>query len=929
MANFNLWSRLPNFFSTASGPVNGEDWGYSNVSDGGAPIWVDTETPAASYAPGQPENYTIVLTSQDWLGDEQSLVTVTTEANIVNPFSSKSASFGNMGAGTIFSSNATTGTGGVLYWKASTTVGDYALEFQPITTTYVTAPSSGPNTVLSGAPVTMDAAIASPTDWTFEAGSATTLVLAYTTAVTSTTENLWYQGFNNAGSATTAPVKVASDIPDSSQFYVAYTSSGGYGYRFTVIDGAETGVYGGSFNAATGALGAPTELIAIPSFTSLTGLESRLLSSGSSLRFVEGVESGQDVLQAFVSATSTPSASFALTSADDQFAITSVYDPGNGQLDYTVLAYTDNNKVHLELLNASGNQIGADYVVADLTSFDRLHTLTGSGLGSDTRVELDYTATDPSGGNEIEGVIYDTATGPYVYTLGSAGNNEYDGSPFDDTITDAPGVYFVDGGGGTDTFVATMFTPSEVSVTINPQGNVVMSDGKGDVDKLKRFSIIELSGATIAISGNTLTQTNTDGSEVVSTFNITGQNYTTTIKTLDKNGNKTSLEYEGMTGTPYDAITYFFSGTAATGYTKSGWDTFYTGQSSGLAQIDFDGSGNLVEELYEYGGTTNGALASLEIDYVAGQEADSLYTYVGPGGSSFTQAVYEFDNNNNYVGATYTFTGQTYDKVQASFTTGTSPKLTETTYSDYTGTGGPNDVSYFYTTAGALTGVQETFTGITGQAYTSDSVLYNASGVAIASQYQGYTTKPFSTLTYFDNSSGATQEIVRDFSTGGSIDGQVYDSNQTIDNASNALLATTYHLDNGGNMYVGLGSNETSPTFGGSGVTPNAAELAYAAPGGDWTITGGGTGETFSFASLFNTAAITDYGASVTAKAPDQITLAASDFGGWTTFFGEGVASGAGGANTTFTSTVTGDKLTLDGVTLAQLGSMSGDFHFV
>jgi hypothetical protein len=51
--------------------------------------------------------------------------------------------------------------------------------------------------------------------------------------------------------------------------------------------------------------------------------------------------------------------------------------------------------------------------------------------------------------------------------------------------------------------------------------------------------------------------------------------------------------------------------------------------------------------------------------------------------------------------------------------------------------------------------------------------------------------------------------------------------------------------------------------------------------------------------------------------------------GDWQTFYADGAASGAGGANTTFTSAVTGDKLTLDGVTLAQLGNMSADFKFV
>jgi hypothetical protein len=467
--------------------------------------------------------------------------------------------------------------------------------------------------------------------------------------------------------------------------------------------------------------------------------------------------------------------------------------------------------------------------------------------------------------------------------------------------------------------------------------------------------------------------------------NITGQSYTTTVKSYDADGDRTAIEYAGYIGQPYHAIIYDYTGTAASGYVLTGWkvlysnqpsdltevdfsaagdivaedfsgaggqglysslrydlsgtsaggyhntgvSAFYSNQSSGLAEVDYDGGGDLTRELYSYPSAGAGALMGIEIDYVTGEMADSLYTYVGPGGSSFTRAVYEYDHHNAYVGATYTFTGQTYREVQASFTSGASPKLTETTYSQSTGVGGPSEVSYFYPASGALPAVQETFSGIAGQAYTSDTVLYDGAGVAIASRYQGYATKPFSTLTYFDNSSGATQEIARDFSTAsGSVGGRPYDAYQTIDNAANVLLATAYRLDDGDNAYVGTASNETSPTLGGAGAGANAAELGYALSGGDWLITGGGSNETFNFAALFDTAEITDYGASVSAGAPDKINLAASDFANWQNFFADGAASGVGGVDTTFTSTTTGDKLTLDGATLAQVQKLSADFHF-
>ena len=226
-----------------------------------------------------------------------------------------------------------------------------------------------------------------------------------------------------------------------------------------------------TFNVTTGALGAATEILPLPSFTSISEVTERpALSSGSSLQFVEGVVNGQAVIQAFMNSGSTPTASFNLTSASDQFATADVEDINDDNLDDTVLIYTDDNQVHLELLNQNGVQIGSDFIVPGLTSFDQIETLTGaSGTANypDTRVEIDYTVADPSGGTEVEGVIYDTVGAPTAYTidgtdstLGNGGNGEYSGTPFNDTISDAPGNYTVNGGGGDDI---------SSSITMNPR----------------------------------------------------------------------------------------------------------------------------------------------------------------------------------------------------------------------------------------------------------------------------------------------------------------------------------------------------------------------------------------------------------------------------------------------------------------------------
>jgi hypothetical protein len=93
--------------------------------------------------------------------------------------------------------------------------------------------------------------------------------------------------------------------------------------------------------------------------------------------------------------------------------------------------------------------------------------------------------------------------------------------------------------------------------------------------------------------------------------------------------------------------------------------------------------------------------------------------------------------------------------------------------------------------------------------------------------------------------------------------------------------------------------------------------------GGDWTITGGETSESFTFAALFNTAEITDYGAAFNASKTDVVSVSTMDFANWQKMLGDAATSGAGGVNTTFISTTTGDKLTLDDVTVAQLTALT------
>jgi T5SS/PEP-CTERM-associated repeat protein len=890
---FNLWSTLPDFFSTSSGPVNGDDWATSNVTGGGEPIWVETETPASAYALGSPGDYTIVITSQDWLGTEQPLVAVATDTNIVDPFGSGPNQIGNLGAAAIFSSNGTTGNGAVLYWANSSTAGDYAVEFQPITTTYVTAPSVGPNTVLSGSPVTLLSAVADPTSWTFSNSTPTSFVFAYTTAASSTTENLWFQAFTNEGVATTAGVEVAANIPDSTQYYISY-GGGSYGYRYTVVNGSATGLYGGTFNDATGALGAASEILSLPSFTSFSGVVSRpSLSSGDSLRFLEGVEDGQAVIQAFVNSNASPTVTFNLASANDPFATTDVYDPNDGQLDYTVVVYTDNNQVHLELLNENGTQIGSDFVVPGLTSFDRIHTLTGSTYNADTRVEIDYTVADPSGGTEVEGLIYDTAAVPDYYTLGGGGDNEYVGTPFNDFITDAPGIYTVNGGGGDDTFVVND-PASEAQLSENSAGDVIVTI-PGGVTTLQRFSTIQFDDATVTINGDQLTQNNFDGSRVVSTFNITGQAYTSDVLSYGADGQLHSELYAGVTEDGnLTSFEYLFGGN-----NLIGTDEFYTGitgQPYTGEEIDYNGAGGVTRDVFT--GVTGEPFSSYEYNFVGGVYAGAEYTFTNvPDGASYSSYVVDESPTNAFSGEQFYFTnitGQSYTGEEEDFNS--NVQLSQVVLTGVIGE--PYSSLQLDYSAGTYEGYQAYY-NITGQSYTNEEVDVSASGQLEKVVYSGMTSTPYSSVEQ-DYSGGALSDVIYGFTD---VTGASFNAYQVEDNASGTGLQETLDLNNGGHTLYALVAGQTLTSQG------------------DDTMVGSDAGATtFVFDAIYGHDTIANF------TTADTISLPSSEFANFAAMDTTShVANVAGNVVITASD---GDTLTIDGLSTTTLAGLSANFKF-
>ena len=185
---------------------------------------------------------------------------------------------------------------------------------------------------------------------------------------TSTTENLYMEGFNASGAATNSgPVLIASNLPDGTPYFIGYDSYDGYATAIGIWKSAARWARvwwpADVQHDHDGAVGTPTPVPSLPDYTSFNGIARHTFRpTAISLRLVEGVENGQAVIQSFLNGNSTAhvdAQTFDLTAANDHFATTNVYDTNNGQLDYIALAYTDAGKVHLELLNENGSRSAA------------------------------------------------------------------------------------------------------------------------------------------------------------------------------------------------------------------------------------------------------------------------------------------------------------------------------------------------------------------------------------------------------------------------------------------------------------------------------------------------------------------------------------------------------------------------------------------
>ena len=453
----------------------------------------------------------------------------------------------------------------------------------------------------------------------------------------------------------------------------------------------------------------------------------------------------------------------------------------------------------------------------------------------------------------------------------------------------SPGVHSLTGD-GTSEFVATNFSSADVSVTVDAQGNVVLLDGLGDDDTLVGFQKIDLSDSTIAIAGNVLTQTFTDGTKTVSTFNITGQSYTTSVLSYDAHGLLTDGLFSGITGqgnlSSYENL-YFNGNLLAT-------DQFYTGitgQSYTAEEKDYSG-GALTRDVFS--GVTGQPYSTFENDFVAGVYSGTQYTFsTGPISSAYFYYIDLQDASHAFAGLQLYFQnipGQNYTSEEEDLDK--NGQLSRIVQSGIAGQ--PYSALEYNYNAGVYAGVDVFYTTLSG-AYSGLEVDVSASGQLDKIIYSGLTSTPYSSLEQ-DFSGGAVTASIYTFDN---VTGSSYNSYVQTDSGAGASLQETVFYNSGAHGIIAETGGQTLTSLG------------------DDIMTGSGA-TNFVFNGIYGPDTITNFAAG------DTIALPVAEFANFTAMLNNAQNVGSGVVITA----ADGDTLTLANMTKATLTGMGASFSF-
>ena len=467
-------------------------------------------------------------------------------------------------------------------------------------------------------------------------------------------------------------------------------------------------------------------------------------------------------------------------------------------------------------------------------------------------------------------------------------------------------------GGGADILSDPTESSSSVNLFINSSGQVVLQDYWGNETVMTGIAKLVFSDITVSVVGEDLIYSNVDGSTSIYSYNNSGEYYID--YEYDRKGLLTSVYDYEVTGQPYSDVYYTFSGVSTGGspnLVSTEYD--YSNQASGLDEVVYNAAGQLL--LLDYNGTYSTPYNGLTDYFVDGQNADLKVYYSG-------NLNYWVNSQGQYLGSEWSLNPPANFSTENAYFNA-SGQLAEidlfTNAVDSTTAPTLQEVQTFYQ-AGVYTGETVSYDLTSGAK--SESLTYNSANLLVEAEYDNPTGAPYSRLVEAF-SGGALQETAYSFTDPTSNTVAQY---TVFENAFGAVEAIWYSNLNGSNTLVGSVSNFVLPTIGGAEYQPNFSGAPVPTglvhlTGGEWTVTGGGAGDTFTLDANFKTAVITDFGAYFSGVNPDVVSVSTQDFANWSVLSAAAASSGSG-ANVTFTAT-NGDALTLDGVTLSQVQGLN------
>lgn len=363
---------------------------------------------------------------------------------------------------------------------------------------------------------------------------------------------------------------------------------------------------------------------------------------------------------------------------------------------------------------------------------------------------------------------------------------------------------------------------------------------------------------------------------------ITGQAYTGYEVAYDGSNRLLNYTFTGVSGQAYHAYEYDY----AAGYAGVlpnngliGQKYFFSnvqGQPYTNYQHDLDENG-LTTRLY-YSGVKTQPYSSYEDDYI-----------INSTGSHFVGQKYYFTD---IVGRNYTDHMQQLDSggnlIQDLFTGGqvTSTQLYSSWANDYAN--------------GVLTGQTYYQTDIVGQNYTGYVVELNATGQKVGETFTGVTGQAYSAYEYeYANGDGVVTGITHYFTNVQNTEYASYQLDYAVTGGVSTEAQVIYNMNDGSHTIKGLLS------------TPQTLNSIF-----DDVMTGGSGADSFVYAPFFGTSVITDF----SSAQGDTVTLPTSEFTNWAYVqTHNSVVAG----NTVIVGS-NGDSVTLQGVTTLQ----ESDFLF-